>query len=334
MAPNWQINRRKMMQGLAASAITLSVTHSAIANNYAPNSHTLNGSAFGSNWRIVLDSKVNSSRVRLAVQEIITEIDNCMSPYKNNSALSRFNRNNTTSWQPTPPSICTVTKEALRLAHLTKGAFDPTIGPIVSRFGFGPIKGDEGQVGKYQDIHVEYAAIRKTTPSLTLDLCGIAKGYALDRIITGLEELGIDDTFVEIGGEVRTIGRHPMGREWRVAIEDPKTRSFSTQRIITPKGLALATSGHSVNGIKTRSETSHIIEPKLKRPAKQSLLSVSVLAPTAMEADALATALCAIGAIKGIELANELSLAAFFITDGTEAAPEVMTGDLPNYVII
>lgn len=322
------------MQGLAASAMTLSATHSAMANNYTQNSHTLNGSAFGSNWRIVLNSTVNSSKVRLTVQEIIAEIDNCMSPYKNNSALSQFNVSNTTHWQPTPPSICTVTKEALRLAHLTTGAFDPTIGPIVSRFGFGPIRGDENQVGKYQDIHVEHAAIRKTTPSLTLDLCGMAKGYALDRIITGLEELGIEDAFVEIGGEVRAVGRHPMGREWRVAIKDPETQNFSAQRIITPKGLALATSGHSVNGIKIRSQISHIIEPNLKRPAEQSLLSVSVLAPTAMEADALATALCAIGAIKGIELANELSLAAFFITDGTEAAPEVMTGSFPNYVII
>lgn len=229
-----------------------------------------------------------------------------------------------------PKSVLSVVSEALRIAAQTSGAFDPTIGPIVSRFGFGPIK---GQTGRFDQIQLRKNAIRKTNPNLTLDLCGIAKGYAVDQIAKALTDMNIKNAFIEAGGEVSTLGQHPSGRDWQVGIESPNELDLIARRIIAPKQMSLATSGHSVNGIKIRSHVSHIVDPNIMRPARQSVLSVSVLAPTTMEADAFATALCAVGAKEGMKLVNELKITALFLTDGIETPLEFITGDFANHVI-
>jgi thiamine biosynthesis lipoprotein len=326
MAKYQQINRRQIIVGFAVSGMLLGAS-----NAVASEPVILKGRAFGSSYRIILPDSAPAHKVKPIIQDIITNINEQMSPYKANSAISLFNTTKTTEWQTIHKSICAVVKEALKIADKTDGVFDPTIGPIVSRFGFGPIK---GETGRYDQIQLGNNRIRKTDPNLTLDLCGIAKGYAADQIARALIDINIKNAFIEIGGEISTLGQHPSGRDWQVGIESLNKPDLIAQRIISPKQMSLATSGQSANGIKIRSHVSHIVDPNLMRPAQQSVLSVSVLALTTMEADAFATALCAAGAKEGIKLANELIISALFLTDGIETPPEFMTGNFADHVIV
>lgn len=317
-----QISRRDMMLGMAVSGIGLACPAWA-------GSHISSGRAFDGFWRLVTADAQVARSAKSVIDTVVDDVTNAMSPYKTTSELSRFNAAQTRDWLAMSGPSCTVVAEALRIAALSKGAFDPTVGPLVARFGFGPI---QGAVGRFDDIVVAQNAVRKQEPGLTLDLCGIAKGYALDRVIAGLVQAGINDALVEIGGEVRAMGKHPSGRSWKIGIEDPLSNGSGVQRIVKPGDLALATSGHAVNGIREPANISHIVNPRTARPAQLSLASVSVLARTGMEADALATALCAHGARAGIDLAERLGVSALFVTDGSEAPVEVFTCGFDTHI--
>lgn len=316
--------RRAVIQGLAAASF-------APSRLAAADEDVIGGLAFGSSWRVTAGRGLDKATIAIEVAAIIREVDTAMSPYLPLSDLSRFNTAAVTDWQEMPRSLCEVVDEALDIAQQTGGAFDPTVGPLVSRYGFGPIA---GAMGLFRDIHVGTSALKKAMPDLTLDLCGIAKGYALDRITNRLNALGLTDALIEVGGEVRALGSHPHGRNWQVAVADPTTPDFRVHRIIDPGVLALATSGHSVNGISGHHTTSHIIDPRSQTPAQTALASVTVLASTATRADALATALCAAGPVAGTQLAQHLNISALFITDGTAAPLEVLTGDFAHHLLI
>lgn len=320
-----QLNRRQTILGLAATGAILMTGERVLAQDI------LGGRAFGSTWRVIPDSQdSHQSPLRRMIERIIADIDAAMSPYRRSSDLARFNRTRTTDWQPVPDTMMPVATRALRIAALTDGAFDPTIGPLVGRYGFGPIT---GELGRYDEISVRDGAARKDNPGLTLDLCGIAKGYALDQIAATLVRHGETRALIEVGGEVITLGAHPGGRPWQVAVLDPVSAAPAIQRIVAPGRLALATSGHSENGLRGPIEISHIIDPVRGRTARMSIGSVTVLAETGMQADALATALCALGAEDGILMAEKLGLSALFINDGVRAPREVMTGAFADHVI-
>ena len=311
--------RRDVMFGAIGAALVS--TFPAVAGT-----RIVGGPAFGSSWRASIDGAADAEGLRGRIQRVVAEIDALFSPYRRDSDLSRFNAAQTRSWQPANPVFADVTREALRVADLTGGFFDPTVGPLVARLGFGPI---EGAAASFREIEVENDRIRTGTPDATLDLCGIAKGYALDRIVAVFAAAGIARAVVDVGGEVKALGSHPDGRPWAVAISDPWLPG-KARHIVALRGLALATSGHTANGVRGRVNASHIIDPHRKRPAVQSLLSVSVLDPAAMRADALATALCAAGPVAGPALARRLNIRALFIFEDGEQ----MTGGFDEHILI
>ena len=289
------------------------------------------GRAFGSAWRVSLDAGADIGNLGATLRRIFFEVDAEMSPFRKTSDISAFNESRSTEWQAMPPALCQVAGLALHVARLTDGAFDPTVGPIVSRFGFGPI---QGKHGPYDGIHVRKTGLRKTTEDLTLDLCGIAKGHALDRVIAEVSRQGIPNALVEVGGEVRSLGQHPDGRPWNVAISDPQSTAFRVHRIVNLRGKALATSGHSINGVVGPISASHIVDPRQAEPAATELLSVSVLADTGTQTEALATACCAAGPVEGVAIARRLNVSALFVTRGSNAPVETMTARFPQHVLI
>ena len=314
------LSRRKLILGMAASGACW-------ASAAAAGTQVAGGHAFGSSWRVTTDPRADLAGIRSIIDGIVAQVDADMSPYRPGSHLSRFNENTTDDWQPMPAALCQVASDALRIAHQTQGAFDPTVGPIVARFGFGPIKGGSGS---FQDIDVGSDALSKGAPHLTLDLCGIAKGYALDQMANALRSAGVKNALIEVGGEVAAIGHHPSGRDWQVAVADPTASDFRVHKIIQPGTYAVATSGHAANGLQGRASTSHIIDPHLGVPASTALASVTVLAETATEADALATAFCAIGLEDGAALARRLNVSALFVAN----THQVMTGVFSKHVLV
>ena len=221
----------------------------------------------------------------------------------------------------------------MEVSRRTGGAFDPTVGPLVRLWNFGPGRhamdqtpSDEAidaalaKVG-YQKIETRLspAAIKKADPQMELDLSGIAKGYAVDRVAELLNRLNVENYMVEVGGEVRTHGVNPDGQPWRIAIEKPDAEGRSIQQVIELADEAMATSGDyrnyfEVDGVRY----SHLLDPTTGRPIRHRLASVSVRTPTCMEADALATGMIVLGPEKAEELAAKEGLdVTLLVREGT-----------------
>ena len=290
------------------------------------------GPAFGASWRATLPPVANAAAVTGLLQSIVAEVDREMSPFRPDSAITRFNNRAATGWTALPGASCSVIGESLRIARLTGGAFDPTVGALVGRYGFGPIT--RPAPGDHTGIAVRAGAARKDHPAMSLDLCGIAKGHALDRMAGGLAALGLQDFLVEVGGEVFAQGTHPLGRAWQVGIENPDAGPTSIRRVVRLDGEALATSGDRINSyLLAGQRISHIIDPRARRPARNHLASVSVLAPAAVTADGLATALFAMGEQAGPAFAAQARIPALFVQrDGAEFR-DIMTGGFGERVL-
>ena len=292
----------------------------------------IGGPAFGSYWRVSVDHDNDLHPIERRISEIVASVNGIFSPYDSRSELSAFNALRTNDWTPVSTPFRTVLDAALRLAATSAGAFDPTVGPIVGRFGFGPIQGAGDAV--YRQLAVGTEGIRKETDGITIDLCGIAKGFALDRMRAAMSELEIDNFLIELGGEVISRGRHPDGRPWQVAIDNPIASGTALQHLIALDDKAVATSGVSVNGYEIAGKRySHIIDAQRRAPIDGDVVSASVLSYSAMEADGLATALVAMQSDAGIAFAERLNLdAAIQLRDGA-GLKTVMTGRFAGRLI-
>lgn len=206
------------------------------------------------------------------------------------------------------------------LHGLTRGAFDPTVKPLVELWGFGLSEMGEVEASDVDsvmafvglrperfDMNEEeadgyYVAtwVRKGDPRAAIDFNAIAQGYTVDLLMEALRERGITDAMVEIGGEVSCRGVNPNGGPWRIAVDRPvegsgeENRSF--ELVVPVVDRAICTSGsyrkfHEAGGRKI----SHTIDPGTGWPAANGLLSATVMAPTAAYADALATAFMVLG---------------------------------------
>ena len=266
--------------------------------------------------------------LRDGIDSRLEEVNNQMSTYRPKSELSQFNQfQHVNTLSPASESLMKVVKEAIRINKLTNGALDITIGPLVNLWGFGP----EGRITKSppeetlalcrQWIGIDKLAINgnnliKKIPQLYIDLSAIAKGYGVDVIAEYLESQNIHNYMVDIGGEVRTKGHNGKDVPWRIAIEKPVDKGVeqSVQEIIEPGNMSVATSGDYRNYFEQDGVYySHTIDPNTGRPIIHNLISVTVIAPTCMMADGLATGLNVLGVEKGMELAERLNLPVFMV---------------------
>jgi thiamine biosynthesis lipoprotein len=263
------------------------------------------------------------------------------------STLSIFNQSNTQDWEEIPVDLYTVIEESLRINKLSNRAFDVTIGPVVNLWGFGPkarleivpeeltIKQALDSVGsQYIHLRKEPYAIKKDRPNLYIDLSAIAKGYAVDVIADYLDELSISNYMVEIGGEIKTRGINPDNKIWHIGIEKPLADQRSVQTVITLNNTAMATSGDYRNYFEENGKRySHTIDPSTGKPITHKLASVTVLHPSAMTADAMATALLVLGSEHGFNLALKENLAALFIVRDKDIFIEIITPEFKDALI-
>lgn len=321
------ITRRTAMLGAAGLLIAAASPVGA-----SPTTRTVGGPAFGTYWRLTLPTDANAAAASVAVTGVVDDVDRTMSPYRSSSDISLFNAARSTDWIALPSGMVSLVAASLAVADRTGGAFDPTVGPIVSLYGFGPIH--QGAVTcSYRDLDVAESAVRKHQPDLTIDLCGIAKGQALDLIAAALRDLGMPTFLLELGGEVITGGAHPSGRPWQVGVERPLKSSTTIAHIVRPAGLALATSGVALQSYAIGARVySHIIDPHLHAPADNIIASVSVLMPTGASADAFATAFVAMGPDDAIAFAERNAIPALFqLHTGTNIV-ERMTAGFANFI--
>jgi thiamine biosynthesis lipoprotein len=162
-------------------------------------------------------------------------------------------------------------------------------------------------------------ALRKAAAGVSLDLDGIAPGWAVDRVAERLEGRGIRDYLVEIGGEVRARGESPERRRWRVAVEKPLAGERVAQTVIELDNVGVSTSGdyrdfREVDGRRI----SHTIDPRTGMPVMHGLASVTVVHASVADADAWATALMVAGPEQGMAIARRHGLPVLFIRRGSE----------------
>ena len=257
----------------------------------------------------------------------LARLNGLMSTYDPDSQLSRFNRAPVGIGVPVSPDLVEVVAAAVDVAGRTGGAFDATVAPLVALWGFGahasqraPAKAEVEDalrnVGYRRVVrHGEPPMLVKSLPA-TLDLSGIAKGFAVDRLANLLDDAGCGAYLVEFGGEVRALGSPPGGGAWRVGVESPTGPDFVTTVMLNDG--ALATSGdyrqyREYEGVRV----SHVIDPRTGYPVSHRLASVTVIATNAMMADAYATALLVMGEAEGRRFADATGLAALFIVRGS-----------------
>jgi thiamine biosynthesis lipoprotein len=270
---------------------------------------------------------VDTGQLKADIDAVLREVNDHMSTYEESSELSRFNRSRSTNWVSVSTRLLSVVREALRVSDLSAGAFDVTVGPVVNLWGFGPGPGrddapSEAQIQAavakvgYDQLHVRDSppAIRKDHPDLYVDLSAIAKGYGVDQVAACLESHGIENYLVEVGGELRAKGNRGAGMPWRIGIERPTAAIRTVEEIIYIREGAVATSGNYRNFFEAGGERfTHEIDPRTGRPVTHNLASVTVVSPSAMHADAMATALMILGPESGFQLAEGENLAAFFV---------------------
>jgi len=311
---------------------------------------SITGLAMGSSYSIQYLPAPNapaSETVRRTAADLLERLEQQMSTYRTNSELTRFNTSRSTNWFAVSPELAQVVGEAQRISRLTGGAFDVTIDPLVRLWGFGPNR-RTGEVPSANaigtararvdfrklDVRRDPAELRKNDPMLTIDLSGIAKGFAVDALAAALDNLGVRNFLVNLAGEIKAHGNSAAGRPWRVGVEKPVENRRDIGRAIELRDLGLSTSGDYRNFFEVRGlRFHHLIDPRTGWPVDGGAASVSVAQASSATADALATALMVLGPEAGYELARREKIAAMFILrrkdQFIEKATPAFTGLLP-----
>ena len=280
-------------------------------------------------------------RITNEIEQVLADANAAMSTYQPDSVISQFNHSNSTDWFNVPASFAMVADASMQIAELSGGAFDPTVAPMVQRWGFGssdeqaiPPSPDELQQLKavtghrHLEVRLQPPAVRKSIPQLQLDFSAIAKGYAVDRLAQIVRDAGYTNYLVEIGGELRVSGRNAANNRWKIGVEYPGTDGTSLQSALFLDGGGVASSGDYRNFRNAAGRRySHIIDPRSGAPVTHHLAAVTVVANNAMYADAWATALMVLGAEQGQQAAAAHSLAAILI-EGRENGFAVRRSEL------
>jgi thiamine biosynthesis lipoprotein len=257
-------------------------------------------------------------RAKLAVMDEMRRIDDRYSPYRDASELSQVNRlaPRASAQQPLPisPEMTLLLDKSLYYGHLTQGAFDITFGSLGRYYNYREAKQPSAAQREQALPAIDYRLVHLDTstrtvyfshPRVYIDLGGIAKGYAVDRAIAILRELGIEHASVSAGGDSRVLGDR-RGRPWLVGIKNP--RDPASVAITLPlEDAAISTSGdyerYFVDGDGQRIH--HILNPRTGQSAS-GIASVSVIGPAGFDTDALSTAVFVLGVEPGLTLLNRL----------------------------
>jgi thiamine biosynthesis lipoprotein len=256
-----------------------------------------------------------------ALREIRT-VDRLMAVQRPESELSRVNRGASAAPVAVGWRLMEVLRTSARVSRLTAGAFDVTVLPAVPSLALhgAPARGADGAgaVAGFRHVVLDPVArtVRFTDPRTGIDLGGIAKGYALDRARAVLERHGVTSAYLDLGGNVATVGRPPDGPWWRIGIRHPRDAG-ALLGVVEVGETAVSTSGDA-------ERPGHIIDPRRGGPAR-ALVSATVVTESATLGDALSTAAVVLGAGAMRPLLARLSGGGVFARAGTGGVIAVST---------
>lgn len=309
--------------------------------------HAIDGHTMGSTWsaRFVGRPGDDVAAVRSALEAELAELNRQLSGYQPDTALTAFNRGPAGEWQAVPPHLAAVLAAGRSVSGASGGAFDMTIGPLVALWGFGAaaprvqppadadidaLRADTG----WQRLEASPDGRQwRRTGLASVDVDAIAPGYAADVLSARLAALGHPAHLVEVGGELVARGHRPDGSAWRVGIERPVPERGMVQQVIAVTGAGIATSGDYRDYFEYGGQRySHTLDPRTGRPVTHGLSSVTVIAPTGVEADAHATAMMVLGPEDGLAYADRVQLAVYLLVRTDDGVREVYNDRFRPYL--
>lgn len=305
--------------------------------------HTLNGPTMGTRWSAQFDvpALIDLDPIQAALAKSVDLVDRQMSTWKPDSDLMRINQAPVEEWIPVPAELMEVLVRGIEIGRLSGGVFDIGMGDAVTAWGFGSqeaeveaIRAARSKVRvpahKVLELDRTQRRVRKHA-TITLDLSGIAKGYAVDQMMAVLARFRIANGLVGLDGEMRACGRRSDGRPWTLALERPDYGTRAPLSILELADCAVATSGDYRHWVDVGNKRlSHTMDPSTGDPLRKSPASITVLSETCMDADAWATALMVQGMLSGEMLAKKMNLRAIFIERTTEGLRQIEVDEASN----
>jgi thiamine biosynthesis lipoprotein len=281
------------------------------------------GKTMGTTYQVQVVAREEPDQLGKRIDARLARINSALSTYQPDSEISRFNRwADATKPFPISEEFMKVMVVARHLHRLTNGAWDGTVDPLVTLWGFGrdappddlPDAAEIGnrlkRVGFDKIAVTESGDLVKTDPHLSLDLASIAKGYGVDQVAEMVAGEGFRNFLVEIGGEVFASGVRSDGRPWTVGINRPEPRASADEVFLSLplRNQAMATSGdYRIFFEKEGKRYAHVLDPRTGWPVANGVVSVSIIADACTFADGLATAVMVMGASEGISLIDRLA---------------------------
>jgi thiamine biosynthesis lipoprotein len=266
--------------------------------------------------KVVAESAAQAQKIIDAAFREIEKIERLMSGYREDSEISQLNR----LAHKAPLAVSAQTFEVLvrsrEISHASGGAFDVTTAPLIELW---QKAADENLLPQPEEIARAKSCVdfRKVIlnekqhtvffarPGISLDLGGIAKGYAVDKAIEAIKREGAEAALVDAGGDIYALGFRPEGNAWRIKIQDP-AGGESGLGVLELSNKAVVTSGNYQRFFEIEGKRySHIIDPRSGWPA-EGVASVTVIAPEATLADGWATGLSVLGETEGLKLVESL----------------------------
>jgi FAD:protein FMN transferase len=281
---------------------------------------TLEGQAQGTTFRIIYEDSLGQN-YQVQVDSLFKVIDKSMSLWDSTSLISKVNANQ--EYDKLDPHFLKVYNTSKDIYDQTGGYFDITVGPLVRAWGFSFKKGEAfptqskvdslmTKVG-FKKIGLSDQKIVKSNDEINIDFNAIAQGYTVDVMAEFLNQKGVSNYLVEVGGEIRASGLNAENHLWKVGIEKPQDER-ALEVVVALNNQSLATSGSYRKFFeKGGKRYSHAIDPFTGFPVDHNLLSISVIAPSAILADGLATAFLVMGLEKTKVFAEKNNIEIFAI---------------------
>lgn len=306
---------------------------------------TMQGLTMGTTYTVKYVNDVhtlNPQQLKSGIDSILSEINHQMSLWDSTSEISKFNAFHSMNPFPVSQEFYDVVLQSLSVSQETDGLFDITVYDLLKIWGFGPhplnIMPEEKQISDvmqytgYEHILAEEQTLTKNNPNTKIDLNAIAPGYSVDLVFEFLRNQGIQNVFVEIGGEIRCTGFNINQEKWTIGIEDPLPGSIAHPFAfnLSLGHSALATSGNYRNYVEIDGmKLGHTINPQTGKPVSTNVLSVSVLAPTCIYADAWATALMVMNFESGLKHVQQNdNLDAVWILQNNDGSRKIATSGI------
>ncbi len=286
------------------------------------------GFSMGTSYKVVAvdhSNRLKEADVKAAVSTALADVNKSMSNWDPSSEISVFNREAGASPVAMSAPLTNVMTAAAQVNEASQGRFDTTVGPLIELWGFGApgtrampdaheIAAAQARSGHGNTLTIGAGSLRKTQGDTQVYLAGIGKGYGADHVGMALQDMGLKDYLVEIGGDLYASGRNRDGLPWQIGIETPNPADRGILGVVGVSGMGLASSGDYRNYFDADGKRySHLIDPTTGRPVDHHTASATVLAENAMLADAWSTAMNVLGRKKGLEVAARHGIAVQFV---------------------